>query len=368
VVDKSPFTIGRLPENDLVVSHPEVSGSHAEIVRDGDSWCLRDLRSTNGTFVNGVPIHADVALVMGAILHFGAVSFRVTDGIEEEALSSVTVNAPETLATIRGVVEVYRIIEQGRGRIHFQPIISLESGQALGWEALGRAFPLAAVDTGTLFELAAMDQIAGRLSRVFFQRARQCLECGQCWPRSERPYIFLNLHPDEILTPLFKEFLCELGSSGLVDQYQLVLEFPESLADKNREMEVWMHDVREQGILVAYDDFAKGQSRLADLVTTPPDFLKLDRELIYGLDAGGPKETLLRGVVSTCAELNVRIIAEGIETEAERNICMELGIPYGQGFLLAHPAPAHVLFGLKRRGLPRDCPFKTLADSAVAAV
>ncbi len=368
MVDKSPFTIGRLAENDLVVQHPEVSNIHAEFVRRGDSWHLNDLLSTNGTFVNGVPICGEVPLQEGAILHFGAVSYRVTGGVQEAALSCVTVNAPGTLAKIRGVVEVYRIIEEGRGRSHFQPIICLESGEAFGWEALGRAFTLPAVDTGTLFELAAMDQIAAKLSQVFFNRARQCLECGQCWPKTGRPHIFLNLHPQEILTPKFKEFLSDLGEAGLVNQYQLVLEFPESLTDKNREMEIWMRDVREVGILVAYDDFAKGQSRLSDLVTTPPDFLKLDRELICGLDGGGPKETLLRGVVDTCAELGVRIIAEGVETEAEREVCMQLGIPYVQGFLLARPAPAHELFDVERNDLPPTCPFQNVIDGAVAAV
>lgn len=366
MVDKSPFTIGRLTGNDLVVSHPEVSGSHAELISRGDGWLLHDLGSTNGTFVNGVPISGKIMLARGAILHFGSVSYRVLDEIEEEEPCCVTVSAPETSAKIRGVVEVYRIIEQGRGRTHFQPILSLENGEPLGWEALGRAFPLPTVDTGTLFELAAMDQIAAKLSRVFFQRAQQCLECGHCWPKSRRPHVFLNLHPDEILTPKFKEFLFDLGASELAGSYQLVLEFPESLADKNREMEVWMRDVREQGILVAFDDFAKGQSRISDLVTTPPDFLKLDRELITGLCAGGPRETLLRGVVDTCVELGVKIIAEGVEIEAEREFCVQLGIPYVQGFLLARPAPAHELFGLEAGSLPVDCPFYAVADSAVA--
>ena len=365
-VDKSPFTIGRLAANDLVVSHPEVSGKHAQLVRHWDQWSLSDLGSTNGTFVNGVPISGAIVLGKGAILHFGSASYRVVDDIESSVPSSVTVNAPETLARIRGVVEVYRIIEQERGRTHFQPIISIENMEPLGWEALGRAFPLPTVDTGTLFELAAMDQIAAKLSRVFFHRAKQCLECGNCWPRAGRPHVFLNLHPEEILTPRFKEFLADLGGSELLNRYQFVLEFPESLADKNREMQVWMRDVRAQGILVAFDDFAKGQSRISDLVTSPPDFLKLDRELICGVCAGGPKETLLRGVVDTCRETGVQIIAEGVELEAELEACRRLGIRYVQGFLLARPAPAFELFGVAEGALPVDCPFHAYTENAVA--
>jgi EAL domain-containing protein (putative c-di-GMP-specific phosphodiesterase class I) len=122
------------------------------------------------------------------------------------------------------------------------------------------------------------------------------------------------------------------------------------------------------GCLVAFDDFAKGQSRISDLVTTPPDFLKIDRELITGLCAGGPKETLLRGLVDTCGELEVSVIAEGVETEEEHEICLELGIPYIQGFYLARPAPAYELFGVAHESLPPSCPFRTVNDDAMATV
>jgi EAL domain-containing protein (putative c-di-GMP-specific phosphodiesterase class I) len=365
VVSTSPFLVGRADGNDLRIPHPEVSGQHAELALQNGTWRLKDLGSTNGTFVNGVRILSAVPLCGGEILHFGPVSYRVVNEVQSCSTPSTTVNAPETLAKIKGVVEVYRILEQGRGRVHFQPIVSLPDAEPMGWEALGRAFPLPGVDTETLFELAALDQIAAKLSRVFSHRARQCVECGRCWPNMEPACVFLNLHPEEILTPNFAEFLEDIGSSPMSRDHRVVLEFPEALADKNREMEVWMAMVRENGMQVAFDDFAKGQSRIADLVTTPPDFLKIDRELIVGLGCGGPQETFLRGVVDTCLELNVQIIAEGIETEEQSRVCVDLGIPYAQGFLYGKPAPAYEMFSAEKCDLPLTCPFRTLSEAPV---
>ena len=103
-----------------------------------------------------------------------------------------------------------------------------------------------------------------------------------------------------------------------------------------------------------------GQSRLSDLITVPPDFLKLDRQLVSGLDSNQVKQDLGQALVNACRDLHVTALAEGIETPEERDACLAMHIDLGQGFLLGSPQPAYELFEVDVRTLVDDCPFVRL--------
>lgn len=357
VVETSPFTVGRAPENDLRIRHPGVSGFHAEIHEADDIWRVTDRGSTNGTFVNGVRIESTVVLRVGDILHFGGVGFRVVREIDMVSESPATRTLPDSSGRVRSVIELFRIIQEGRSWPAFQPILDLGAREVMGWEALGRAASRNAGGPAVLFKIAEESNAASGLSASFRQSARQCASCRHCWPAGTRKYLFLNLHPAEILVPSFPELLDGLVDSALLRWYQPVVELPESLVINGRELVVWVEEIRRRGLLVAYDDFGKGQSRIPDLLHAPPDFLKLDRELVSGLGSQSVKDDLVKAIVDACGRLGVHAIAEGIETEEELAASVNLGIEYGQGYLLAKPTPAWKLFGADPDSLPEDCLF-----------
>ena len=99
--------------------------------------------------------------------------------------------------------------------------------------------------------------------------------------------------------------------------------------------------LRERGILVQLDDFGTGFSALSYLHRFPISTLKIDQSFIAGLNGPEAQSTLalVEGVVSLARTLGINTIAEGIETESQRQILLDLGCDYGQGYLLGRPAP-----------------------------
>jgi diguanylate cyclase (GGDEF)-like protein len=94
---------------------------------------------------------------------------------------------------------------------------------------------------------------------------------------------------------------------------------------------------RQQGFTPAIDDFGAGYSGLNMLAEFQPGIIKLDRELIQDIDASWPKQSIVRGVLSVCQDLNITPIAEGVETQAEYRVLRSLGIDLFQGYLFARP-------------------------------
>ena len=95
---------------------------------------------------------------------------------------------------------------------------------------------------------------------------------------------------------------------------------------------------RKRGFLTAIDDFGAGHSGLNLLADFVPDYVKLDMQLVQGIDANATRRAIVRGLVVMTAELGVRLIAEGVETRAEFETLRELGIELFQGFYFARPA------------------------------
>ncbi|MDZ4728026.1 MAG: EAL domain-containing protein [Leptospira sp.] len=96
-------------------------------------------------------------------------------------------------------------------------------------------------------------------------------------------------------------------------------------------------EYRNMGFLTAIDDFGAGYSGLNLLAKFPPDIIKLDMELIRDVDKNKTAQIIIKGMMNICNELNILVIAEGIETISEYTTLLDLGIRYYQGFLFAKP-------------------------------
>ncbi|NMM37606.1 MAG: EAL domain-containing protein [Glaciimonas sp.] len=98
------------------------------------------------------------------------------------------------------------------------------------------------------------------------------------------------------------------------------------------------HEYRKFGFRTAIDDFGAGYAGLTLLSEYQPDIIKIDMELVRNVDTSKPKQAIVNGIVSMCAALNVRVLAEGIETTAERDFLHTAGIDLMQGYLFCRPA------------------------------
>jgi len=334
-----PFRVGRRPGIQLTLASDLVSKDHAEIVGDGDRLTVRDLGSTNGTFVNHERI-AEAELVEGDILHFAHFEFRLVRGASRDAGVDPTALATKPVAELllpsqlglRGW-QLKKLIDSEAVRVVFQRIVSLPSGEVEAYEALGRGcHPELPEEPVELLGLAAGVGMERELSRLFRLKAFEAL--------SHHPgvrHFFINVHPAELVEPELIDSLEALKRS--VPPVHLTLEVHESAVVDAVGIASLRSRLAEIGVGLAYDDFGAGQARLLELAEVPPDYLKFDMRLVRGVDKAGPsRRKLLSSLVSVARELQVRTVAEGVETLSEAVVCAEIGFDYAQGFYFGRPA------------------------------
>lgn len=210
----------------------------------------------------------------------------------------------------------------------FQPIVDLRTGATFAHEGLVRCRVPELEDPTVLFEEAAKEKACGRLGRlirqVMFDRAP---------PKSR---LFVNVHPQELSArwlvrpddpiALHDGPLCiEVTESAALDYFDLCIDVLSELRDR-------------LNVQLVVDDLGAGHSNLKYIVDLNPSFVKLDRALITNLQTNPRQQELVRHLVSLCAALGARVVAEGIETKEELDAVRATGAQFGQGFLLARPS------------------------------
>ena len=156
--------------------------------------------------------------------------------------------------------------------------------------------------------------------------------------RSVSTRFFFNTHPEELKEAGFLESLRGLREEA--PEVEMAMEIHEGAVTNAFEMRELKTRMRELDIRVAYDDFGAGRARLNELAEAPPDFLKFDIALVHKIDtAPVRKRNLIAGLVGMAQDLGIQTVAEGVETEAEAEICRELGFDMVQGYHFARPAP-----------------------------
>lgn len=218
----------------------------------------------------------------------------------------------------------------------FQPIIDLHTGQPAAHEALVRCSIKEFTSPPDLFEQAVRENATGRLGRLIREVT---------FDKIEGP-VFVNIHPNELTSRWLvrpDDPLCFHGSS-------VHLEITESATFTH--FDLCMSILREvcsrTGAHLAIDDFGSGYSNLGRIIELEPAVVKLDRQLIAGLDQSPRKQTLVRHMVRLCADLGAEIVAEGIEREEELAAVRDSGARYAQGLLVGRPAPTPLPYNKSR--------------------
>ena len=334
-----PFRIGRHPDQDLTLDSGAVSGRHAELRATNGELEIVDLGSTNGTLLNGEPLTSVTPLKEGDILQLATLEFRlgVLERGRTEALLGSTTEIGQTLPSllVERTVRFRELLEKEAVTVHFQPIVGIADRRAIGYEMLGRSrlesLPLSSWE---LFEIAAVVGAEAALSRLFRRHG-----AGDCARMPAELTYFLNTHPAELREEGLLESLGRLRAEH--PRLRLVLEIHEAAITQPASMARLRKGLARLGIGLAYDDFGAGRTRLGELAAAPPDFLKFDRTMIEEIDREpGRRPKLLTALVEMANDLGIRCIAEGIEREAEAEVCAELGFELGQGYLFGMPEPA----------------------------
>lgn len=217
----------------------------------------------------------------------------------------------------------------------YQPIVLLDSGSIMAWEALTRG------PEGSHFQSpAVLFDFAEEVDQVFTLE-KACRESaihrlGTIGPEQK---LFLNVHPRTLIDPSFSpgETVRLLEKSGLAPS-DVVLEITERHSVRDFALfHRTLDHYRSQGFQVAVDDVGTGYSGLWSIAEIRPDFLKVDMSLVRGIDQNPVKRALMETLVTFSENIGCQLIAEGIENELELNTLMRMGVHFGQGFYLARP-------------------------------
>ncbi len=228
----------------------------------------------------------------------------------------------------------------------YQPIVELDSGQIVGFEALIRwphpqwgmmlpgQFITLAEETGHIVPLGAWVVRQALSDMVRWRRRMEA-------PDAAGPHVSVNVSARQFRDPGFVAGVREaLRESGLPPS-ALLLELTESVlfGDSDR-IGAELDELKEIGVRLAIDDFGTGYSSLSYLLQLPIDVLKIDKSFVTGIAASWRQHALVKGIVRLAGTLEVEVIAEGIETETERELLAGMGCQYGQGYLLSVPLEA----------------------------
>jgi EAL domain-containing protein (putative c-di-GMP-specific phosphodiesterase class I) len=216
----------------------------------------------------------------------------------------------------------------GGPSIVLQPIVSLETGERVGVEALSR-FP-SEWDRGpdVCFAEAHEIGLGGDLELAAVRSAAACL--GGVLGAAE--YVGVNLSPDVVMSPAARTVLAALP----LDRILLELSEHDPVADYaalNAVLAPW----RAAGLRLAIDDVGAGFSSLRHIVLTSPDVIKLDRALVAGVSTDPVLTTLVGSLVTFAASIGASTVAEGIETQEDAEALRALGVRLGQGWFYGRP-------------------------------
>jgi EAL domain-containing protein (putative c-di-GMP-specific phosphodiesterase class I)/GGDEF domain-containing protein len=219
----------------------------------------------------------------------------------------------------------------------FQPILDLQNGGTLGFEALSRG-PAASAHHSpvNMFQAAAATDLVFELDRHCRRRA---MRTARDLPAGF--HLFINVVPASMYDPDFQgaSLIKLLEGLGLSPE-RIVLEVSEQYAIENYTLFAEaLQNFTQLGFSIAVDDIGAAHSSLDKVAHLNPRYLKVDIQLVREIDQSHVKREMTRALKAFADKMDSRIIAEGIEREGERQTLVDLGIDYGQGYLLARPAP-----------------------------
>jgi EAL domain-containing protein (putative c-di-GMP-specific phosphodiesterase class I) len=248
---------------------------------------------------------------------------------------------------------------------HFQPIVDVVRGSVVGYEALARFSGYPVTNPERWFAAA---RAHGRSADLEATALRTALLARPALPPNT--FMTVNLGPDVLDAPQVQAVLRGEGSLGGV-----VIELTEhAKVESYVALEPVLNRLRGDGALIALDDAGSGYAGLSHMLNLRPAFIKLDRGLISGLDGDTAKQALVEMMGTLGGRLDAWLLAEGVETRAELDTLVRLGVPLVQGFHLARPAPAwatletetalHLVTGSQRA---TGTTLRSILDGAVTA-
>jgi EAL domain-containing protein (putative c-di-GMP-specific phosphodiesterase class I) len=245
--------------------------------------------------------------------------------------------------------DLRKALEQGEFRVHYQPIISLQTGKITGFEALTRwQRPEGILSPIAFIAVAEEIGLIIPMNRQLLREACQNLLSWQAeFPSTPALTMSVNITPKEFAQPdLASEIGKTLEQTG-VDPSCLQFEILETLAmgDAEKSGRV-LSELKALGVRLSIDDFGTGYSSLSRLRRIPVDTLKIDRAFIMNMDTDPENREIVRTIIMLAHNLGLKVVAEGTETDSQISQLKELNCEMAQGYRFSKPADDQAMLKL----------------------
>jgi len=321
-------TVARVGGDEFAVVLPDADGSRAFALSEAARIAIESAAPVRGMLrcSAGIACYPEDAKGAGALLQLasGALAWSKQSGrcrsrrYDPENVFVVTEEQREDFAALIGRPDAVRPV--------FQPIVSLGSGEPVGYESLARFEGSPSLPPSWWFSQAHRFGLGAALEA---EAVRAALAAPGL---PENAFLSINLSPSALSTPEVKELLP-------ADLRRVVIE----ITEEERVLDVdglhrHLDPLRARGARIAVDDAGEGYAGLQQVMSMRADIIKLDRALVADVHTDPAKIALIGSLVHFARSTSAAICAEGVETLDELRILIHLGVAYGQGWALARPA------------------------------
>lgn len=232
-----------------------------------------------------------------------------------------------------GKEDLHQFIEEKQIRFAFQPIVSAQTGEVFGYEALMRSTSPQMNSVLDILRLAKAQSRLLDIETLTFEGALS--EYDRSLDRFGDKYLFVNSIPNVALTQKTREALFSKYGKYFS---KIVIEIIESEMVDEESMKIKKEVHRKYGCKIAIDDYGTGYATESQLLLVSPDFIKVDMALIRNIHKDNERQTIVANILRYTKVRNIKVIAEGVENSDELAVLIEMGVDYVQGFYLGIPS------------------------------
>ncbi len=240
--------------------------------------------------------------------------------------------------------ELRMAISRDELTVFYQPIVDIETSKTIGFESLLRwQHPVhGSVNPADFIPIAEAKGLIGEIGQWVLQKSCEQI---QRWNQTDEVELFVSVNVSirQIAKEDFVSIVDQVLADTGIQPHLLRLEVTETVLMQNTEETIdLLNELRKTGIKISIDDFGTGFSSLSYLHKMPIDVLKIDRSFVSGMTHSSKHAAIVQTVVTLAQSLNLRVVAEGIETHQQLEALRKLGCRMGQGYLFSRPAPVAI--------------------------
>lgn len=341
--------VGRIGDNEFAVLLPSLNNtSHALLAANKITSVFKHAVDIGGSMISpkvvlGISVKPDHGITFDELLHAATLALQQAENDNEDYLLH-QVSSTSLPPSLMLENEIQSALEDDEFSLLCQPKVNLNSGKLYGGESLIRwnSKKYGFINTQYFIDiLEGSSSLVPVTSWVLNGALRQCIRYQEAYPVFS---VAVNLSPSLLTSRSIVEIVSNAVSIWAIDPASLVLEVTEGamMMNPKKSLEI-LNEFHALGFGVSIDDFGTGYSSLAYLKNLPADEIKIDKSFVMNMANDKKDESIVKAAVDLAHNLDLKIVAEGVEDEETLDMLSEMGCDYAQGYYLAKPMPSEEL-------------------------